>query len=250
MGEWEALPPMQCHRAQGTIAQLNGRLYIWAGNAGLQKLRSLESFDLASKTWESLPDTRQSRNLASAAMVGNQLYICGGQDRTQCTRSAERFSFGSSWGNLPPMYHERSASMTAVVRGNLYVIGGTGTCEYLQECECFKPADHAWERLPCMSVPRASAVLAVVCAACVHVRGPWQVAYSAELDEAATSVVTGQIYICGGRDGATYWTSTERYSPVSRRWTLLQDMTQARSNAFAMPVLQPLDMIGSFTERD
>jgi hypothetical protein len=140
---WESGPSMIQRRFQfgAAVSSVPGRRCIYAvgGNDGTKDaLRSVERYDLSSKTWTVLPSMSVKRKGCVAAVgIDDKLYVFGGHDGRRVLNSCERYDPQTqSWSKIPSMRCRRFGSAVTVVHDKIFIVGGLdGTDNVLQTIE-------------------------------------------------------------------------------------------------------------------
>jgi N-acetylneuraminic acid mutarotase len=201
------------------------QVYMLGGTDGVHVLRDALQFSSTAKSWQQLPPMSESRCAAQVGVVGGKLCICGGHNGQKVLCSAETFDPSArQWTQLPPMMQARMLGSTAVVAGCLYVCGGHTSNENLDEprvctAERLDPVSLTWETIEPMSEVRCAA---------------------------ATVVLGGKLYVCGGFDGQARLRSAERFDPLTGKWQPLPPMVRARDEAAAVVIAGELYVLGGF----
>merc|ERR1712232_260763 len=96
----------------------------------------------------------------------------------------------------------------ASMGGKIYLVGGHNqTISTVSSAERFRPDSRRWERLPPMRCSRA---------------------------HAASAVLSGKLYVCGGNDGSETLHTVERFNPLTTMWEDLPPMLGRRWIAAAV----------------
>ena len=68
-GHTEMLPPMKCKRLGCTAVLIQNNIVVMGGYDGIQELKSVEAFNLKTKTWQDLPEMSEKRWYHTAVVV-------------------------------------------------------------------------------------------------------------------------------------------------------------------------------------
>jgi N-acetylneuraminic acid mutarotase/PKD repeat protein len=155
-------------------------------------------------TWENRQDMPTARYSMGAAVSNNKIYVIGG-DKWSCTplTNVEEYDPGTNtWSIREDMPTGRwSLGVATGQDGKIFAMGGVGgSCgsDILDEVEVYDPSTDSWETRTSMPTLRARFGMA-----------------------AATN---GKIYVFGGEDSNTWFSTVEEYDPATDTWTRKGDM--------------------------
>lgn len=198
--------------ASAATSRRSSVLVVCGGWHGLSALSSGEKLDLQTGSWEQLLDMHEPRRCAVAAVRGSRLYVMGGSDGPRALASVERFDleFGC-WERLQDMPDCRVWACAGNISGTLYVCAGTDGLSvphnYVRSMYSFQEDLGAWRTLPPMLHSRCCA---------------------------ASAVLLGCLYVCGGSNGKLPLRSVERFDPRCKqlsKWTEVAPMPSGRRHA-------------------
>jgi len=90
----------------------------------------------------------------------------------------------------------------AVVAGKLYVAGGnSGGGTATGRVDVYNPTTNSWSTVASMPTPRVGG---------------------------AAGLISGKLYVVGGRNGSTYYNSVEVYDPLTNSWNSAAGMPTTR----------------------
>ena len=218
LGLWVRMSPMSEPRCMHTGAIIDGQLYVVGGrtvdddgqNGQLPGVRmnTMERFNPDRDEWERMTPMSTARVFHSASVIAGKLYIVGGVNPMMGLDSVECFNPQSEeWRILQPMTTRRCLHTASVIGRQLYVVGGSsGLVPWQPEdtedsMERFDPEKGRWEILEPLSLGRY-----------VH----------------TATVMSGCLYIVGGKHGSVALNLVERYDPVTRTWEELASLLMPR----------------------
>jgi uncharacterized delta-60 repeat protein len=235
---WVSDAPVQTARDQFAAAVVDGKIYIFGGNAypGGYNLKSLEIFDPSTNTWTYGADNEdnggQGVEEVTGAAVNGKFYVFGAWGGIGPGGFYGNFNFSEmydpatdQWTALAPKPTPVSSAPSVVYNGEIYVFGGEFSWEdsegeYHQTrydvVEAYNPATDAWRTVTQMP----------------HL-----------LQSPAVAVVEGKAYVIGGYDFSleTTVTSVEAFDFHTGQWITsgLAPMPTARMTSYdaATPVV-------------
>ncbi len=216
---WDQRAPLPLPRTEVAAAPYRGGIAIIGGF--LADGATTDDVDLyapASDTWSRLPDLPIAVNHAVAASAGGKLYVVGGYGGARVKVRTAFVYDGARWRSLKPMPGVRAAAGAAIVAGKLYVVGGVG---------------------PKGLAPKAFALDLK--------SGRWtQIAGPSPREHLAVAAAGGQVYALAGRLAGidTNLATLEVYSPVTRKWTKLAPVPDARGGTGAAVAGDTLVSVG------
>lgn len=220
-GKWVKLAafPQPAEEISGAAA--GGKMYVFAGLApGWKPIGMVYEYDPAANRWtKKRPMALSSHHVAFTEYRG-KIYAFGGFVPPESGPPAwvpinnawEYDPAADTWKALAPMPSNRGSALAAAVNDKIYVIGGASTIPGSTETAVFPthphmsvgtveeydPAVNTWRERSAMPTPR---------------------------NHAAIGVVSGKIYVIGGRVGAAFIglasdiSVVEEYDPVSDQWS-------------------------------
>jgi N-acetylneuraminic acid mutarotase len=213
-------------------AAVDGRLYLYGGQAPPGPLGIFWSYDPQTQAWSKLKTNPVAVHHAAAAAAGDKFYVFGGFRNPDTGKSGwwpedKAWVYDTKaqqWSALPPMPTPRGALAATEAGGKIYVVGGAkipagtdlpnglgpgGPVEMLGTLEVFDPANNSWTSLKPMSLPR---------------------------NHHGVAAVDGKLFVMGGRVGSSFsggWstnaTTTEIYDIASGTWSTAAPLPTARS---------------------
>ena len=205
---WQPQAPLPVPRTEVAAAPFRGDIAVVGGYlADETSTDDVDLYDPSSDSWSRMPDLPVEVNHAAAASAGGKLYVVGGYGGPGVRlRSAYVFD-GDRWRTLKPMPAVRAAAGAAIVAGRLYVVGGVGPNGLARRSHVLDLATGRWKSIP----------------------GP------TPREHLAVTAAAGRVYAVAGRLGGidTNLRAFETYSPVTRRWTKLAPVPDARGGTGA-----------------
>jgi len=260
---WAEIPPMSVARRCAAAAVASGCIYVLGGTSSDQALKSAERFDAETVSWETLPDLCYSRVWGSAASIAGRVYLCAGSGGMYSPhhyiRTAECFDVSlRRWSELPPMLQGRRCAASAVLHGCLVMCGGSDGGLPLSSAEYFSPDCNRWRPLPPMPSGRRNAACCARGEKLYVIGGEDGVAAcDAMMFDASTqvwtyfkanllnsrwwavaAVISENLLVCGGTDGAAPLSSAEVYDEEMGMWRPLPRMTRPRNVAVGRALFQ------------
>ncbi len=77
-GGWETLAPLPTARSGVAAVELNGRVYVFGGEAPTGTFNTVEAYSRQTDAWETVPPMPTARHGLGAAVVGDTIYVIGG----------------------------------------------------------------------------------------------------------------------------------------------------------------------------
>ena len=167
-----------------------------------------DAYSIATDRWRRLPDLPVAVDHAAAASANGRVYVAGGYGGDRSPLKTVFVLERGAWRALAELPDARGAAAAAVAGGKLYVVGGIdGRGGLARVAFALDLRSGRWSRIP----------------------GP-----SPREHLAATASGT-RVYALGGRSAGidTNTTRFEAYNPVTRRWTRLAPIPQARGGTGA-----------------
>lgn len=197
-GSWTYRTPMTFMRHAYASAELNGKLYIAAGDAGQPHL---EAYDPATDSWTTLQPIPHPRRLAAGASAGGLLYVIGGCGSSgPCDKVQAYDPVTDQWSMRAALNVGRNYIGAAAIDGIVYAVGGYATsadpgspAAPSNALEAYDPQTNAWTLKAPMPTARIGAM---------------------------TAVLDGKLYVISGHDGAASWLDVvEVYDPATDTWS-------------------------------
>ena len=239
-GKWTKLAPFPEPAEELLGAAAGGKMYVFCGLApGWKPIGMVYEYDPATDKWaKKKPMPLLSHHVAFTEYHG-KVYAFGGfvlpasgpPAWAPVDNAWEYDPAADSWKALAPMPTKRGSPVAAVVGDRIYVIGGATTPPGSKETavhptrphvsvgtvEEYDPATNSWRQRSSMPTPR---------------------------NHATTGVVTGKIYVIGGRIGGGFITSgssnidvVEEYDPAADTWGAPRAKMPSARSAMASGVL-------------
>ncbi len=239
-GKWTKLAPFPEPAEELLGAAAGGTMYVFCGlEPGWKPLGMVYEYDPATDKWtKKKPMPLLSHHVAFTEYHG-KVYAFGGfvlpasgpPAWAPVDNAWEYDPAADSWKALAPMPTKRGSPVAAVVGDRIYVIGGATTPPGSKETavhptrphvsvgavEEYDPATNSWRQRSSMPTPR---------------------------NHATTGVVTGKIYVIGGRVGGGFITSgssnvdvVEEYDPAADTWGAPRAKMPSARSAMASGVL-------------
>ena len=187
---------------RGDIAVVGGFL------ADGSSTNQVDLYSPASDAWSRLPDLPVAVNHAAAATAGGKLYLVGGYGEGFRAKLRTAYVYdGERWRGLRPLPAVRAAAGAAIAGGKLYVVGGVGPSGLARVAYRLDLKTGRW----------------------AAIRGP------SPREHLAVTAAAGKVYAVAGRLAGidTNLRTFEAYSPVTRRWTRLAPVPDARGGTGA-----------------
>ena len=156
--EWQIDAPMLTERDQFTGGVIDGKIYVFGGNAeGGTDLKSTEMLDPSTGTWTRRADNNNNaghgvEELTGAVMNG-KLYVFGACGWSESNRTSGDFNFveeynpaTNTWRSRTPKPTLVTAAPATVYDGEICLFGGgywTAGTTY-RSVEAFKPSTNSW----------------------------------------------------------------------------------------------------------
>lgn len=212
---WYLTGALSTPRSQAQAARLDsGKIVLAGGTDGTTALRSVETYDPATKTWTTtngaLTADHVGTTLNGAAPVtpDGRVVIAGGANQAQTAGTAVTDVYNPStgtWSAAAPMAQARTYSaQTVMADGRVLVAGGNtgGGSTSLASVEAYNTKTNTWTTLAPMAAGRSGA--------------------------AAVTLADGKILVAGGTTTqGVALSSAELYNPQTNTWTPTGAMTAA-----------------------
>jgi N-acetylneuraminic acid mutarotase len=233
-GKWIKLAPFPEPAEELYGIAAGGKLHVFGGLAPGWKPRGLVyEYDPAGNKWTKKKPMPLSSHHVALAELGGKIYVLGGfvlppsgpPAWVPIDNAWEYDPAGDAWKALAPMPTRRGSPVAAEAGGRIYVIGGAST--------------HPGSSEPAVHPARPHRSVATVeeydpAANAWRARSPMPTARN----HAAIGVVSGKIYVIGGRVGAAFISVAsntdvvEEYDPAADSWGRIRaKMPTARSAA-------------------
>jgi N-acetylneuraminic acid mutarotase len=220
-GTWVKLAPFPEPAEEISGASAGGKMYVFAGLAPVWKpLGMVYEYDPAANRWTKKHSMALPSHHVAFTTYRDKIYAFGGfvlpesepPGWVPINNAWEYDPAADTWKALTPMPSKRGSALAAVVGDKIYVIGGATTIPGSKETAVFPthphmsvgtveeydPAANIWRERTAMPTPR---------------------------NHAAIGVVSGKIYVIGGRVGAAFIglasdiSVVEEYDPASDQWS-------------------------------
>ena len=163
----------------------------------------IQSVQASADSWETKQPMPTPRSSLGVAVVNGKIYAMGGFPDLNTTEEYDPAT--DTWTTKAAMPTPRFNFAVATYENRIYCIGGMTAkrqgygANYTGAIEVYDPATDTWESKSPMPIPRM---------------------------QLEANVVSGKIYLIGGRTGGQYSTVTlnEIYDPVSESWTTKSPM--------------------------
>jgi len=202
-GSWSERAPLLVPRAESSVAEVGGLIYVMGGYAGDRKVSDVvQVYDPRTDMWAYGPPLPMGVHHAMPAVVGGRLFLIGGEvggsggptDPSMFTDAVyELDPTGGAWLLRAPLPQPRSAGGAGVIGGKVYVAGGRPP--HGHDFAVYDPDDDAWTTLPDLPTQRNHLV---------------------------AGVIDGKLYVVGRRFGAgsnsEMTASVEVYDPILNTW--------------------------------
>jgi hypothetical protein len=201
---WTMVGNMHSSRFSHTATRLeDGRVLVAGGVDQVSYTSSAEIYDPITKVWMSAPNMAKARKYHSATLLPNgKVLIAGGDNSTKLgLADTELYDpVSNSWSGGASMITGRSShSATALSTGKVLVVGGGNDIPpyTLNSAEIYDPLANSWTNTGSMRDERES--------------------------HSATLLLDGTVLVAGGTgithgSFATYWSTSELYTPSTGIW--------------------------------
>ena len=160
--EWQQLPPKP-HPSYSSGGYLYDRKLIMVGGRnGPDPVKAVEAFDLDMQQWEELSEMNSVRVFYSVVGIKNEIFVIGGLiPLVGISKIVEKYDIDQNmWCRIKDLGEMRSDSSYGIVGEHVVVVGGLGGPEdkptFMKNGECFGHKETVAQRIPNMTVPRAS----------------------------------------------------------------------------------------------
>ena len=206
---WQRVADMPTPREAAKAAVVNGIIYVFGGlsrkkDADMEYPVHVEAYDAQTDTWTRKGDMPVSRIYFSLGVVAGKVYLIGGSTGLGAGHEGRTGRVDvydpatDTWVKGPPkMPTGRDSGSTAVVKNRIYVLGGLGWPPggwgtLLMDIEAYDPISRHWQKKADMLEVRL---------------------------DAATVVVSDEIYLIGGVAGVGQFLATvDVYNPRTEAW--------------------------------
>ncbi|GAC1538869.1 MAG: hypothetical protein NVS2B17_13390 [Candidatus Velthaea sp.] len=120
---------------------INGVLYAIGGrDASLNVVRTVEAYDIRTKTWTTKNPMPTARYYLATAVIGNVIYAIGGTTGFSAVVTVEAYdTVTDTWTTKAFMPTARESLAVASLNGTLYAIGGENILGISSTVEAFTP---------------------------------------------------------------------------------------------------------------
>jgi hypothetical protein len=127
-GTWSQKAPMITPRAEVSLAELGGKIYVLGGGINGTSVPHNEEYDIATDRWRSRYPMPRGLDHMGVAVVGGKIITVGGFVAS-VHKDGQPLVFEydpalDSWRTLAPMKQGRGSVGVAVLNGKVYAIGG------------------------------------------------------------------------------------------------------------------------------
>lgn len=174
---WSTGPALPVARAEGVVANVNGKIYAIGGRAAATPGAShfndhadtarADVLNPVTGQWTRTADAPSARNSAAAAVIDAKIYVVGGRQalkepdgslRQVNVATLEVYDPASDhWEVKAPMPQARGGLAAAAHGGRLYVFGGEQWVpdkKVFAEAWAYDPGEDKWSELPPLPTPR------------------------------------------------------------------------------------------------
>ncbi len=206
------------------MVELAGKVYVLGGfNGRLGILSSVQVFDVASCTWSAGPELPAPSHHLNAAVHGDTLYVAGVLSDTDFSPAAVTWALtpgrDTTWRTLPamPIDSARGSSAMGALGDQLVVAGGLAG-NAVATVSAFDLPTQTWSDLPPLPAP---------------------------VDHGCGAVVSGKLYVIGGRRGTvtSVTASVYEYTPGGD-WRTRSPMPTARGGVACGVVGERIIVVG------
>ncbi|MEI7528065.1 MAG: hypothetical protein WCK76_03900, partial [Elusimicrobiota bacterium] len=140
-------------------------------------------------------------------VIGGKIYAVGGTDQASVFNTNREYDpVSNTWSTRTPMLTARSGPAVGVIGGKLYAVAGAtllGAGGYAGSDinEAYDPVANTWATKAVLPTPRSSL---------------------------SAGVIGGKLYVVGGWNGSSHFTTNEEYDPASDTWATRAPMLTAR----------------------
>ncbi|GMR53817.1 hypothetical protein PMAYCL1PPCAC_24012, partial [Pristionchus mayeri] len=223
--EWKSLSPMRYPRSYLSAVPLphsNGSFVALGGYTGVERLATVEMYDVDKDVWRNLPSMNKARSDGSAIYVDEKIVAVGGFDGATIHNNIEMFDLHrQKWDVINPPMHSMRTGVCALTlsRSILGVFGGFNSQRRLKSVELYDTREGIWHVMNEMITTRSN--------------------FSVELFD-------NKIVAAGGYDGGRTTPAVESYDIRMNKWTALPQMCIAKS-ALKVTRVDDLDVIKIFS---
>jgi len=265
---WSRHAAMPFERSEAAAVELNGKVYVVAGNSRGNEANSLaQEYDPATGRWRELALMPSVASHAGAAVLNGKIYVVGGFVANVHVGAVNRvFEYDPAadrWRAVAPLSAPRGAPGVVALNGRLHAIGGRDPDrKTVATHEVYDPGTNTWRTAAPLPVARDHLGIAVA-GGRVHVFGGRTDAtvdntgrhdvYDPSTDRwtsaaplptprsaGATFILDGRIVYAGGEckdaQARTTFTEVEAYDARADRWTPLPSLVPGRHAAAAVAV--------------
>jgi Flp pilus assembly pilin Flp len=209
-GIWTQKAPMITPRAEVSLAEVGGKVYVLGGGINGTSVPHNEEYDIATDKWRVRYPLPRGLDHMGVAVVNGKIITVGGFVGGGVHRDGQPLVFEydpatDAWRALAPMKAGRGSVGVAVLNGKVYAIGGrTPAGITVDTNEVYDPATNTWTAFA--PLPKARDHMAVV-------------------------AIEGKIHAIGGRftSPADRTDMHDIYDPATNTWTSGPPLPTARS---------------------
>jgi non-specific serine/threonine protein kinase len=219
-GGWQSHAPLPEPRTEVAAAVARGEIVVVGGfTADAGNSARVDAYSITSNRWRRLPDLPVAVDHAAAASANGRVYVVGGYGRDRAPLDTAFALENGAWRRLASLPDARAAAAAAIAGGRLYVLGGVDSRRGLARIAfAFDLRTGRWARIPGPS-PR---------------------------EHLAAAASGTRVFALGGRSAGidTNTARFESYDTLTRRWTRLAPVPQARGGTGAALVNGRIVSIG------
>lgn len=236
--QWTNLESLGFGRAEASLVDINGWLYVIGGTDGDDVFNTVERLDPdgGDGSWAQREGMAVDRHGHQAVARDGEIFVFGGKDSGGTVRDIlEVYDVGSdSWSNdYAQMPRERYDFEAVFIRDHIYLIGGVDDDgDPLETVDIYDPDDDSWSTGASMPTPRSGLAAGVL-------RGT--------NDYNATHQL-GIVAAGGIDDGGEPSAVVEEYDPDSDTWTRRTPMDRGRDAGAALALDTPSSLGGQRRE--
>jgi hypothetical protein len=145
---WSSGTPGGEPRFRHTAAQASGKIYFWAGlNRGMEKLNSLDIYDISGDTWQSGASWGMARDKSAAVIYANKMYCHGGwTDDSGIVGDLNIYDIAlNTWQSGPTCPDSRCCHTMELYNDKIYCWGGQApSYDPINTMMVFDPVSSSW----------------------------------------------------------------------------------------------------------
>ncbi|XP_035518191.1 kelch-like protein 10 [Morone saxatilis] len=275
---WVTVNTEQIWRTHHGAAVLNNVVYLIGGCSHEVYFRTVQKFDLVTRTWHQVAPMYSHRCYISVAVLNGCIYAIGGFNGHTYYKTVECYKPETDqWNMIAPMTTKRCGASATTLNGKVYVCGGFNGRHSLSTAECYDPNTNQWTMIAPMRSCRSGLGVAAYRGRIYAVGGTIgnnshlrsAEAYNLQTDRWSNvpsmysprsyfgiEVVDDQLFVVGGHNGSTTLLAVERYDEEAGMWYSASDTVMPRSGLSCCvlhglySVVEDLFPRGPLTEED